>query len=41
VAQPVVDVAQLVDVDHHQREVQRVAPRALELVAEPAIERVE
>src|SRR5205807_2541374 len=40
-AEPLVDVAQPVHVDHDEREAQRVAARPLELVAQAAIEPVE
>src|SRR5207302_2027478 len=40
-AQPLVDVPQPVDIDDHDREAQGVAARPLELVPQPAIERVE
>ena len=39
--EPLVDLAQPVDVDHDQCESERVAPRALELVAQPAVQGVQ
>ena len=41
VAQALVDLLKAQDVDEDEREVQRIPSRALEFVAEPAIERVQ
>src|SRR5881409_4108193 len=40
-AEPVVDLVQVIDVDDDEREMQGIAPRALELVAQPPVERIE
>ena len=40
VSQPVVDLVQVIDIDHDEREVERVAPRPLELIAQAPVERI-
>ena len=40
-AEPLVDIAQLLDVDQDEREMQRISPRPLELVAHPPVEGIE